>query len=347
MSLILASAADVVKIWDVSPTCELDLKAQSQDHSQGTSHSHTALSWNHTHQVIASSINKPGKIMLIQSVNGQLLSHVPFSDSPEPVPGIYDSQYVKTLTFSNNSRYLACGIGPYVHLWDLKRRILRYDSSVTGITRGAITSMQFFTEANDIISGDSHGYIRLWNNKQTVLPAQTSAIEEFFYKDNVGVTCLQLPSLGSSKIASGYEDGSLIMWDPNHSNYIRSQKVHSQKLMALAFSPKNSRLVGTAGLDGTLALVDTAARTGAVTVPSASVQAGEPLHSITFHEDAIHTAVGTESGRIMFYDWRNVRKPVSIRDAHDSTPVAVLKFQVSCSLTHHVVSIFSVQSYSR
>ena len=36
---------------------------------------------------------------------------------------------------------------------------------------------------------------------------------------------------------------------------------------------------------------------------SASISVGESLRALAFSEDAVHTAVGTESGRILIYDW--------------------------------------------
>ena len=52
------------------------------------------------------------------------------------------------------------------------------------------------------------------------------------------------------------------------------------------------------------------------------------FNSITFHEDAIHCAVGTDDGRILFYDWRNVRKPIVAIESSTSHPVHALAFQV-------------------
>ena len=327
---LLASASDIVKVWDVSNSFNLSLKTQSAPSLSNSSFLFTSLSWNHTNQVIAASYDGPGKMMLIQSGNGQLLSHVPFSDSPDPLPGIYESQGIKTLAFSNNSRYLTCGIGGLVHLWDLKRRILRFDSSITGIIKGHVSAVQFLSEGNDIISGDNQGFVHIWNNKEMSNTSNNSCRSNaLVYKENVGVTCLHVPSLGSTKVASGYEDGTLVIWDTTSCASVRSQVIHTNKLTGLAFSPKNSRLVATVGLDGSLALVDIAARNGAVTVPSASVQTGHALRSITFHEDAIHTAVGTEDGLILCYDWRNVKKPITTQDAHSALPVNALKFQVS------------------
>jgi protein NEDD1 len=321
MSLQIASASNEVKIWDVhEKTCEMNLKTSTYTFT----HPISSISWNHTNQVIATAYRTPAKISLFQTGNGQLLSYVPFLDM-EAIPSIYENHPVKVLSFSNNSRYLACGIGEYVHLWDLKRKVLKFDSGASYSGKGSITTLTYISEMNDMVSGDSLGHIRMWNSRYPIDASSSSACMQ--HKDGVGVTCMQMPALGSTRLAAGYEDGSLVIWDPITFTQLKTQSVHRATMTSLGFSPKNSRLVATVGEDGILTLIDTAAKTSALSTPSASIQVGEPLHCLSFHEDAIHTAVGTSSGQIIFYDWRNVKKPIFSIDAHSGTPVYDLKFQ--------------------
>lgn len=170
----------------------------------------------------------------------------------------------------------------------------------------------------------------MWNSKFPIDASVSHAC--MLHKEDVGVTCIQMPSLGSSRLAAGYEDGSLVIWDPITFTKLKTQSIHRSAMTCLGFSPKNSRLVATVGDDGILTLIDSAAKSSsAPSTPSASIQVGEPLHCLSFHEDAIHTAVGTRSGQIIFYDWRYVRKPVFKIDAHLGAPVYDLKFQVFAS----------------
>ena len=53
------------------------------------------------------------------------------------------------------------------------------------------------------------------------------------------------------------------------------------------------------------------------------------LRSLSFHEDAIHTAVSTSLGSVMLFDWRNIRKPVLQWDAHANNMIHSIAFQVS------------------
>ena len=97
-------------------------------------------------------------------------------------------------------------------------------------------------------------------------------------------------------------------------------------MSSIAFSPKNVNLLATGGHDGKINLVDIGSKsTGNL---SASIDTGERLSSITFHEDAVHAAIGTTSGYILLYDWRNVRKPISKIPAHQNGGVNSLRFQV-------------------
>jgi WD40 repeat protein len=130
-----------------------------------------------------------------------------------------------------------------------------------------------------------------------------------------------------TKLASGHSDGAASIWDLGSSSHLRHQSVHTGQLTGLSFSPKNSRLLATSGSDGRINLVDTASKSS--TDPSASVNVGERLTCIAFSPDGIHSAVGTETGRIFLFDWRNLRSPVVVSEAHTPSPVKQLSFQVS------------------
>lgn len=107
-----------------------ELRLYHVDSNYGLSHQRTvdglhgynisALSWNHTNQVVAIAGTEP-KISLVQTSSGQLLSSLPFSVA-EASAFAGDT---RAIAFSCNSRYLASTSGRIVHLWDLKRRQLR------------------------------------------------------------------------------------------------------------------------------------------------------------------------------------------------------------------------------
>lgn len=330
---MLATASENVKIWEQGNSLMTTSLASSissiSDATSGFAYKLKAsttplpnlsnsLCWNHTNEVVAVSCDN-SRIKLYRS-NGQLLSQVPFTDLQE-----FGS--ITGLHFSNNSRYLACGSNSNVHIWDLKLRNLRFESNNlidSSRVRGTVTSVVFVSDtASDVAAGDAAGYIRIWSTKSTTLCS-----EDMVHSEGVAVNNLVQPYVGSSKLAAGYFDGSLVIWDQNTCQKLRSQVVHRNSTTGICYSPRNPRLIATVSLDGSMTLIDTSTRSTPGALPSALINVGDKLHSISFHDDSIHTAVGTSNGDILIYDWRSVRKPVFyLKEAHQN-PIYAMKFQV-------------------
>ncbi|RYH30514.1 hypothetical protein EON65_04850 [archaeon] len=212
-------------------------------------------------------------------------------------------------------------MGSPIQVWDLKRRQIK--SVFTGHTH-SIESLSFLP-SGDVFAADAMGRIKLWSLKST------SPVHELSDKDDSKhLTCMAVSPI-SSVLSAGYMDGSLRIWDAvNHTSpntLLRSQVCHQGKVSGIACSPKNSRLVSTVGLDGKLVLIDTGSR--AANDICAVSETGEVLTSLAFHEDGIHSAVGTIEGNILLYDWRNLRHPVVNLPAHSPNPVNALAYQVS------------------
>jgi len=273
----------------------------------------SCVAWNHTNQVLAVGGSKP-TISLIQANNGQLLSTIPFTAEQ-----VFQGS-VSALAFSSNSRYLASACGKFVHLWDLKRRNMKAYFGEAGGTVSCVAVSTDGASGGDIVAGDASGAVRIWDMKQQyrVLPSSSAG----------AAMCLQLSCLGPYRVAAGFSDGALNVWDYQTSALLRSQVVHNNghALTGLAHSPKNAKLIATVGSDGRVTLIDTASNPA--TPPSATIDVGDKLTSISFQDDAIHCAVGTNSGYVLLFDWRNVRKPVAKIDAHMPYPVSAVAFQV-------------------
>lgn len=304
----LASGSDSLKVWNFENE-NLNLLSNF-----GTSTgSCTCLAWNHTNQVVASG-GADNRIYLIQANNGQVLSSLQVAEENS---GKSDANAV---AFSNNSRFLAAALGNHLQFWDLKRRQMK---SVMTDHRDTISACCFLP-TGDIISGDVSGAVRIWDSKAYLsspeLVTSSSA--------SAGVTSLSISPLSAAQLATGYTDGYLGVWDTETFKLLRRQQCHRGSLNSVTSSPRNPRLVVTGGSDYRVALVDTAARSAAE--PSAAIEITDRTNitAVSFHEDAIHTAVGLGNGNVVIYDWRKMKQPVISITAHEYGPVLAMSFQV-------------------
>lgn len=294
--------------------------------------------FNHTNQVIAIS-NSYGQINLYHTQTGQLLSTIPFEkDSQGQLLEPMTSSPIREVTFSSNSRYIAHTFNDSIIVWDLKKRSIRNRLLCPGSTSTSSsplysTSLSFFPEGT-LVSGDSSGHIQLWNVSKSSSTNATSlvsntkfdAISSFSRNTPPSASCVRASTSGVSKVVASYSSGHLCVFDAATTTLLRQQQVHASNIPYVAFSPKNPRLVASAGSDGKLVLLDTGSRGDLVT---ASIPLGAPATTLAFHEDAIHTAVGTQQGQVLIYDWRNVSKPVTVWEPHGSQPIVSVAFQVS------------------
>ena len=247
MSQLIASASDSLQIWEF--ISQEDCKSLSKCTFTGLP---KCLTWNHTNQVVAVGLSDK-KVELIQATTGQLLSTLPFT----PHDGILSA--VRTVKFSGNSRYLASTESNSIQLWDLKKRALK--TKLVG-HRNDVVAVSFFADGT-IAAGDCGGAIRIWDVKtddsyremnsdlasSDATPDHASAL--------VKLTCMELSLSGPGRVAAGYSDGSLSLWDPITLTQLRRQMIHKSEISAIAFSPKNPRLVATSSYDGRMSLVDT------------------------------------------------------------------------------------------
>lgn len=245
MSQLIATASDSLQIWDFLN--QEECRTVSTCSFTGTA---TSLSWNHTNQVVAVALSDK-RIDLIQATTGQLLSTLPFTSQE----GI--SAQVKAVRFSGNSRYLASAEGNVVKLWDLKKRSLK--TKLEG-HKNPVVAVSFFADGT-IAASDSGGAIKIWDVK-TESSFREIDVDQVAADRSAGgadytLSCMELSLSGPSRVATGYSDGSLCLWDPATLTQLRKHNVHRSEISAVAFSPKNPRLIATSSFDGRMTLVDT------------------------------------------------------------------------------------------
>lgn len=340
----LASISNNLKIWSfdskpADPKSVPSLALQSTfNHDVDQFYS---LAWNHTNQVIALGGRQP-KIHLIQASNGHLINSLTLSDSD------FKSLKIRAVDFSHNSRHLITSVNTPIQLWDLKMRKIK---SVFVGHQHPVVSLIFNPTGDYFYSADELGQIWTWNVKTQAVQYKFQDLSSSQQGNPLSpesnyLSCMKISSSQSNYLAAGYFDGSVKIWDSNlpistnvngtSGNLIRKQRIHAEKLTALAFSNKNPNLLLTVGLDEQLQLIDINSKPTEVNI---SVDVNQRLTAASFHENGIHCAVGTIEGNLVVYDFRNTRHPVVHINAHDPSPIYSVAFQVKSLSNPSILSM--------
>ncbi|KAF9919523.1 Protein nedd1 [Linnemannia zychae] len=127
-------------------------------------------------------------------------------------------------------------------------------------------------------------------------------------------------------------DGILRLWDAGSTGsaaiYHSFEQKHSVPINGMTFSPFNRLLICTVGLDKRYTLYDVDQKS---VVKSRSVD--HALTSVTFKNDGVSMAFGTDQGKILLYDLRSTNKPISIVDTNINAPITSIHFQGKRSST--------------
>mmetsp|Transcript_24379 Transcript_24379/g.35785 ORF Transcript_24379/g.35785 Transcript_24379/m.35785 type:complete len:654 (+) Transcript_24379:178-2139(+) len=310
----LATCSNNLKLWKFEEPNNLPLSSSCVFDGSRKLTELYSVSWNHNQQVIAVGGNAP-HIFLVQSSTGQKLSTIPFNKEEEHL-----RDDVSSLSFSHNSRYLASAMSDSVLIWDLKNR------NVKSTLRGHRDRVNvcLFSPEGWLISGDSRGALRVWDvSKRTstpdlILPSGSTA----------AVEGIQLSPSTTRQMCAGYSSGSVALWDLESTSVVKVvEGVHAGPVTGLSYSPRNSRLIASAGKDGYVHLLDLSLSTNTAPTYATSIAVKEAVTAVSFHESSLYTAVGTQSGYVYVYDWRNSSKPVTQMPAHNPHAVFAVSFQ--------------------
>ncbi|KAG9325782.1 hypothetical protein KVV02_005706 [Mortierella alpina] len=131
-------------------------------------------------------------------------------------------------------------------------------------------------------------------------------------------------------------DGILRLWDTGSNGatalYHSFAATHELPISGMAFSPFNRYLICTAGLDKRYALYDVEKKN--VVKNTVTDYA---LTSVSFKNDGISMAFGTDQGKVLLYDLRSTSRPISVVDTQTDAPITSIQFQgkLSSSLKRH------------
>ncbi|KAF8783029.1 Nucleoporin Nup43 like protein [Argiope bruennichi] len=103
---------------------------------------------------------------------------------------------------------------------------------------------------HEIVAGNSLGYLRLWDLRS---PSEASSHLLTLSREQRGVSCMNTHPTQSHILATGYEDGSLCIWDMRQDRKPMSQlEGHSAAVTELLFHPTNPDFLYTSSLDSSV-----------------------------------------------------------------------------------------------
>jgi WD40 repeat protein len=118
--------------------------------------------------------------------------------------------------------------------------------------------------------------------------------------------------LETSKVAIGTTTGTVDIWDLSSQSKVGSLSPHTGAVTGVAFSSVSKLLLASASVDQTLVFSDTAS---GKTIQR--MELGSPAFSLTFHDDGLTCAVGTESKCVLVYDLRQPNDAMARYQAND------------------------------
>ena len=242
------------------------------------------LCWSPSGRVLAEAASHSNAVRLLRT--GEL-RQVSALEIPSLTTG------VSSVCFSPNSRMLAVTSGGDAFIWDFKRCQYRHCFS----DRSSATVAALFLSRGCLLTASRSGQLRAHPLLQ-----QDDCLN--FEQTEVRGGFLSCVASSFTKVVAGFDDGSVRIWDAADGRLLQGTHFHAGGVTSVEFSPKNPRLVMTGGSDSNVSLYDTGMSSG---LPSAKVETVRIVHSLSFHPDSVHFAVGLRNGELRIYDWRNSR----------------------------------------
>lgn len=121
-------------------------------------------------------------------------------------------------------------------------------------TSGLINCMSWGKNDRFIASGNSNGAIFLFN---TVLHSFSKPlVQQNRLGLTTGVTTLQYSFRNTAHLASGYDDGTVALWDTIKESIVNCVKAHISPCTSVVLSPFKNLLMVSSGLDAMVNFYD-------------------------------------------------------------------------------------------
>jgi WD40 repeat protein len=295
-NLTLASASDVVNIWNINPNNPSAAYTATVSYTVNSLIS--VLNYNHNNSVLISGSEKS---INLNYTNGQYLYT------------LNNDYIINDLCLTSGSRYIAvAGESSRISLYDLKKNsIIRHiDGHKANINAIDLSGNYLASAAQDglilvhnIESGQIRNNIKVSNNSITDLQYNPSSQLQLVAADAAGY--LHSVDLSSKQ------------------SYSTLPLCHSAAISAVQYNPVSHSTVYTASIDKFIFIWDLNSKNSRKAI--LCKEANSCMH---IHSEGSYFAVGTLQGNIFVYDNRNETKPLLAlnQSANNQIPVNAVKF---------------------
>jgi len=291
--IVSGSHDDTVRVWDAESGAEL---AALRGHDEDV----TSVSYSLDGRWIACNSAYRGPVKVLDSRSMAKLAEL----KPES-----DVLGVSAFAFSSDGKHLACADRDDIVVWDwqTETRLFRlvghlYKIEMVGNTERLvhITSVAYSRDNQYIVSASQDGTVRVWETAsgrplECLLPSDVPLGPRSVPQHTIAVNSV-CPSPDGRRIAAGYDDGAVRIWDATTFSQVVCLRGHDWAVHSVAFSP-DGRTVASGSDDGTIRLWDAAATPSLLRLKDHDAE----VWSMGFCRDGRHIRSSSHSGETRFW----------------------------------------------
>jgi WD40 repeat protein len=214
------------------------------------------------------------------------------------------------IAFSSRGDLASASQDGTIRLWQIPS--CKEPAQKDNLEMTAVNSCAFNHCGDQLVSGHSHGEIRLWNVHTGKLLWSTNEHRKIilgkalFSHKIIGIPAIAFSSDGRF-IVSGTTDGAVELWDAQNGDNLRilqyseDSLIHIQQVAAVAFSPDGER-IASGQIDGSVLLWQL--RETGVSILHESSWETEGVVALAFSLDGNYIVFATDKGKIGIWDTR-------------------------------------------
>lgn len=194
------------------------------------------------------------------------------------------------IAFSSTSEFLASGSSKgQVQVWDIRNK--KHSFEVCENPTEQITGVTWKADDSIIVAITSTGLIYTINFAQ-------KALQDILQYNEAPLRCLKFSYFKKNYLAASGDSGVVTVWDIKNNSLFHAfdKSSHSGPCTGVIFSPTNELLLCSGGLDAKIQFFDIKEKKTVKTI-----EANEPISTLSFYTDGVTIAAGTPTGTIYIY----------------------------------------------